>query len=1107
MKITNTVINTMLLSASMILSQQSLAAAVECVTPNTPECQPLGYIGPMELSDNDLSNGAQGYRGWFENGSWQGDLIEYDVSSGGGLSTSIDLSDPSPKQSAGGANWSAHVRFADTAATSSHWNSGRKIIFSNDYGDNQKEFRWEPLDIYQKAAVDNLTALDATVNPSMVLNFLRGDRSNEGAGNSMRTRFSVLGDIVHSNPEYVGVSEGTFTDPAYVTFKNANLTRASRVYVGANDGMLHAFDASNGQEVWAYVPSMLIPKMSRLSGVPYAHTYFVDGGITVQDAFVNGAWRTVLVGSLGAGGRGLYALNVTNPDLATEASNGGSNQKIMWEERAENTPGDPETGANPDIGYIFDASTIAQLNDGKWYAVFGNGIGSDNGNAILMMKPLRTDFGDSTPIQISTGGSTDNGLSAPALVDINNDGKADIAYAGDILGDLWHFDLTGVIAPYKVYDGDPSQPITTAPDVANHPQFGFVVLFGTGKLYEEADLSTTSPQALYGIWDKGQAWTGSETLLSQNLSINTAYTRFTFDEKVRTFTTNIVVDYAIHRGWEVELFPGERMLTPPQLRAGRLKATIYNPNDNTNWLLEATFIDGNMADNSIYNLNQDTKLDEDDRVNANANLDGNGDPDYSDPEDIPMSWKRPNGNMSQPTIASLGAGVDTMFLNFLNPPIVEAAIVPGGCTGDCAGGLIGGHIDLDYDIDYNGGTNEHDHEYDDTVNSTDINYLDLAPQTSVTAVGIPNGSNFIPLIANADFSKGATLIISRTGSTNDLVYNVVEYQKMVHQALAAWDGISDLQDPNGKSLIFKLAEIDEFKMSFNSLALITGGLHPTITGCVQADTTATSYNGRWRNGALTMHLVAASQFANLTTAIVDGVEVQTESALDRLIVQTPVDFQEAVYPTSGVGVALTKDVNGDGIIDGTSPLYEIYGGLLARGNAEGFLYESTMFWHYAGACYGEPTWSADYLRESQYSVFEIFYEQLERTGVTTLDELAALIDGLIAEGCATVGGGDSGDKDTKDTEPVIEDPTSCQDEYDQLAETYALGLMLEAAGETINCGADGCLGDGSDDPDEGSGTSLSGDPQSIVGGIDESGITSGPNFASGRRTWIDILPQ
>jgi hypothetical protein len=1088
----------------MVLSQQGAAA------PINPESQPLGYIGPMELSTTDLTSGAKGYRGWFENGGWQGDLIEYDVSDGGGISTSIDLSEPSPQQSDGGSNWSAHVRFADTADTSSHWNTDRQIIFSNNYGSNQKAFRWEELNIYQKAALDNLTPLDATGNPSPVLNYLRGDRINEGAAGSMRTRFTVLGDIIHSNPEHVGAPEGSFTDSEYVTFKNDNKDRAPRVYVGANDGMLHAFNANNGQEKWAYVPSMLLPKMKRLAGRPYSHTYFVDGSITVQDAFVNGVWRTVLVGSLGAGGRGLYALDVTSPGMASETATSGNSKKIMWEERGENTPGDPEPGANPDIGYIFDASTITQLNDGKWYAVFGNGIGSDNGLAILMMKELRTDLSDPTVIEISTGSGGDNGLSAPALVDTNGDGKADIAWAGDIKGDLWRFDLSGASGwtkAYKVYDGDPSQPITMAPDVTRHPKFGHLVMFGTGKLYEGSDLTTSSPQALYGIWDTGVQPSYTEPLLSQELSYNTEYTRFGFAETVRTFMATVIVDYSTYKGWKVELYPGERMLTPPQLRAGRLKTTIYNPNDGTNWLLEANFHDGNMAENSIFNLNQDTKLDELDRVNGNENVDGEGNEDYSDPEDIPMAWKRPNGNMSQPTIASLSAGIDTMFLNFLTPPIVESAVVPGGCTGDCTGGLEGGHIDLDFDTELDGGTDDHTHEYDDKVNRTYIDYLDVVTQDDVTD-HVPSDQNFIPLIANADFSKGGTLKISRVGSTDDVEYNVVEYQKMIHEALAAWDGESDLQDPDGRSLIFKLSEVDEFRIIFDSLALISGGLHPSETGCVQNPGNHNNHNGRWRNGALTMHLVKAEHFASLAAG---------ESALDRLVVQTPVDFQEVVYLTSGDGTALTN-AGADGIVDGTGPAYEIYGGLYADPALadSGFLYESTTFWHFAGDCYGKPNWAADYLEESQFSVFEIFYEAFDRTGATTLEELAALIDGLVASGCATEGGGDSGDKDKdtadkdadKDAEVTEVDlsDASCQAQYDELTALYALGLLIEANGTTINCGADGCLGDDGEGG-EGSGTSLSGDPLAIVGGIDEGGITSGPNFTAGRRTWIDILPE
>jgi Tfp pilus tip-associated adhesin PilY1 len=187
MKITNTLAKLMLLSVSMVFSQQGVAqTAIPCTV---PECQPLGYIGPMELSTTNLTYGARGYRGWFENGGWQGDLIEYTITAAGGLSTTIDLSGPSPVQPDGSVNWSAHAEFWDTRNSSSHWNTGRQIIFSNSYGFSQEAFRWNELDDYQKGVLDNLTSVTATAGTaSAVLNYLRGDRLNEGAAGSMRTR-------------------------------------------------------------------------------------------------------------------------------------------------------------------------------------------------------------------------------------------------------------------------------------------------------------------------------------------------------------------------------------------------------------------------------------------------------------------------------------------------------------------------------------------------------------------------------------------------------------------------------------------------------------------------------------------------------------------------------------------------------------------------------------------------------------------------------------------------------------------------------------------------------------------------------------------------------
>ena len=743
------------------------------------------------MSNTDLTNGAKAYRGWFENGGWQGDLIEYDVSSAGQLTTSIDLTAVSPAQGTVATNWSAHVQFATNGATAGYWNTGREIITYN--GTSQVPFRWASLNAAQQQAID-LNAYNTSATSSDILNFLRGERINEYPTGTLRLRFSVLGDIIHSNPEYVAAPEADIVDSSYVTFANANASRAPRVYVGANDGMLHAFDAVTGNEVWAYVPSMVVENMAPLAGRPYLHSYFVDGGIAVQDAFISSAWRSVLIGSLGGGGKGLFALDVTNPDLSSENFSSGNDKKVLWE---------LDASADNDLGYIFDASTVARLNDGKWYAINGNGVSSVNGVAKLLLVDLET----GVVKKITTGSGSagaPNGLSAPALVDTDNDGKADIAFAGDIDGDMWKFDLTSASpaswnVAYKLFDGVGTQPITMAPDVALHPQFGYLVLYGTGRLYTAADIIDISTQALYGIWDTGSAPSGGSRL-AQLLSSDTTYTGGTFTETVRTFTTTVAIDWTTYKGWKVDLPAGERLLTQPLLRSSRLKTTITNPNGYDNWLLEVTFDEGGTATDTIFDLDRNTILDAADRVDNNA------DGDLFDLEDIPMAWKTRTGIMSQVTIASLTQGFDTLFLNYLVPP------PPPPCTGVCVGGLYGGHMDVDTDSNlvsglgdgWAGATDGHIHEYDDKTDRTYVDYFDIDPLAggplyNVTDVSIPPAEEFIVLMANADLSPGGELTLGNKE------YNVVEYQRLIHKKLAAWDGVAPLLDDDGNSLIFNIA--------------------------------------------------------------------------------------------------------------------------------------------------------------------------------------------------------------------------------------------------------------------------------------------------------------
>ncbi|MEE8306217.1 MAG: hypothetical protein V3R81_03070, partial [Gammaproteobacteria bacterium] len=526
--------------------------------------------------------------------------------------------------------------------------------------------------------------------------------------------------------------------------------------------------------------------------------------------------------------------------------------------------------------------------------------------------------------------------------------------------------------------------------------------------------------------------------------------------------------------WVAELAPGDRLLTPAQLRAGRLKSTITNPDGFANWLVEVSYDDGGYASDTIFDLNQDSILDNLDRVDANL------DSDLLDFADIPMAWRRRDGNMSQATIARIGKGVDTLFLNYLNP-----ALVPPSCTGDCDGGLGGGHMDVDYDIELGGKTSGHQHEYDDDVNRTYVDYFDIDPLnggklSAVDEVGIAADDRFVILIANADLSPGASLTIgSKTISA-------VEYQRTIQKALAGWDGDpTTLIDPSLGNLVYKLPTLSpNFRTTFDSLAIVNGGLHPTNTGCVNKDSAVT--NDRWRNGVLVMQLVHVDQFAGLDLAAGD-------SALDRITVQNPTDMYQSVI-VEGQEIVLTEDLS-DPLDGDTTDQYEVYGGLHATSDTN-FLYESTLFWHYkevavlnalgiAPPCYGTAEWVTAQQAMRDGVTQEFFDELLIAAGFVDAEGLAdlpALIDqfnALEAAGCK--------DKDEK--------KGGCKKEYTALLELVELSHMV-----------DGASGGSGDDPLTGlesAGTT----PVVIEGAVTTGGVTSGPNFDTGRRTWIDILPQ
>nr|WP_250207738.1 PilC/PilY family type IV pilus protein [Curvibacter sp. CHRR-16] len=363
---------------------------------------------------------------------------------------------------------------------------------------------------------------------SQRFDFIRGVRSNEQAnGGTLRDRGSRLGDIVNSNIWYTGKPASGYNFNNYSVFRGTSSSgkgnRTTMLYVGANDGMLHGFDASTGAEKLAYIPyGVATGNLRALTDTGYSHQYYVDGSPFTGDAYLsdgtNSNWKTILVGSLGAGGKGYFVLDVTDPANFT-TSNVGS--LVITDTTAT---------SDADIGYITSppvtdsvnanlTQQIVRLNNGRWAVILGNGVNSSNEAPVLLIQYLDGDKSVkklspcTQPIATNTCSfKSSNGLSSPLPVDLNGDGVVDAVYAGDIQGNMWKFNLGSIDAANwsTAFSNQPlfvakrsnvAQPITTAPFWAPHPNGGVMLAFGTGQNLTDNDRTNTAVQSYFGIWD------------------------------------------------------------------------------------------------------------------------------------------------------------------------------------------------------------------------------------------------------------------------------------------------------------------------------------------------------------------------------------------------------------------------------------------------------------------------------------------------------------------------------------------------------------------------------------------------------------------------------
>ena len=489
---------------------------------------------------------------------------------------------------------SAAVWSAATQLDLENWDTGRLIATWDPTSSAGTPFRWNaalaPHGISATTALGTaLSTFAADTNGQDILQFIRGSNARElRFGGQLRNRTHKLGDIVDSNPLYIGQSTGPSQDPTYFTFAASTATRPPILYVGANDGMLHAFDAITGAERFAYVPNGVWNNLVNLASPYYnqQHLFYVNGSPQATDVkFSDATWHTVLVGNEGAGGKTLFALDVTDP--ASINSEAALASKVLWE------------FSDTNMGLSFSEPAIANTNAG-WAVFFGNGYNSSTGTPFLYAINPQT---GATIAKIDLCGqvagvcnaAAANGLSSVTVV--NSGGQfaqaANILYAGDLQGNLWRVNISAVspaswTVTVVLQATDASgvrQPITTAPAVSLNPRFpnvlGTMVSVATGSLLSFTDLSNTQLQTIYGVYDPPASY--ATPLHRSDLVQQTLANATLGGTAVRTITNN-GVSVPTNKGWfiDLSLLSGERVVTDPRMESGGvLVLTSYQPNTSS----------------------------------------------------------------------------------------------------------------------------------------------------------------------------------------------------------------------------------------------------------------------------------------------------------------------------------------------------------------------------------------------------------------------------------------------------------------------------------------------------------------------------------------------
>jgi len=563
-------------------------------------------LQPVEGADN------MAFIAQYETKTWVGDLLARQVDGFTGAIAGTDI-------------WRAKDKL--NAQTSDSSDTRTIYTFSSGAANKLKTFDTTNLttekaaNYFDTSKLSQYSGWSATqksaATADALINYLRGRTGNEQTGSSGVTdlfrarkdrdaKKNVLGDIASAAPVYVGKPPFAYLDAGYASFLASHTTRAPVVYVGSNDGMLHAFDGkkTGGSELWSYIPSMVVPNLYQLASEDFndKHKFFVDGPIVVGDAANGSSWSTILVGGLGHGGRGYYALDITDP----------ANPKALWEFG---------TAQDSDMGYSYGNPIITKrASDDKWVVIFASGYNNStpgDGKGRLYVVDA---FTGAKLDEIITSSVNDEQRSGIARVSnyVENglsNNSTQYVYGGDLDGALWRFDITtaaSLLLGRTAAAGDRTQPITVQPELAKVRDTGGtwhrVVYFGTGR-YLGPDDVTIDPandktQSVYAVKDTGTSPAAgailSDTLVKQTLDTSTT--------PRTTKTPEAPVDWQTDGGWYVDTPTNskERFNVDPGLQLGTLVIAANIPvqdycnNDGSSVLYQLDYKSGKVLKVDTY---------------------------------------------------------------------------------------------------------------------------------------------------------------------------------------------------------------------------------------------------------------------------------------------------------------------------------------------------------------------------------------------------------------------------------------------------------------------------------------------------------------------------